>query len=362
MTQHQFNLRDLVRRRPHQAPVEAQEQDSAAVEAQRARLPDRLRRALDREVCPGEEVAWIVPPRDPREGILRLAAICGIGSLVGAIAGVQLFAAVLSFAGLGVLLGVVSLFDRAYHRTFVLTNERCFQLTTWGLGVHVRDVTELHRGLRLRLEDLTRLRDGLWGLDRKRTTGKLRPKGEKARIARDVSPALRKKVTAALMPGEVLRWAERPNARTYFANAPLDALTTFGFLTGFVFLLFGAFAAAHAVPLGAGAALVVGASVNLWRQVRGTVYAVTDRRALVVGPGGRLRSYGPNQLRHFQRTQDASGRGTLAPPGPTGDGFYGVRNVKLVDDLIKQRTPRDASTELAPAEALPGRGDELGPA
>ena len=86
------------------------------------------------------------------------------------------------------------------------------------------------------------------------------------------------------------------------------------------------------------------------------------RRGLVVGPGGRLRIYEPNQLSRFQRTQDATGRGTLAPPFSNGEGFYGLQNAKFVDDLIKQRTPRDASTELAPAEALPGRGDELGPA
>ena len=108
--------------------------------------------------------------------------------------------------------------------------------------------------------------------------------------------------------------------------------------------------------------MMLASTANLWRQVRGTVYAVTNRRGLVIGPRGQIRSYGPNQLRRFQRTLDATGRGTLAPPGSNGDGFYGVQNAKLVDDLIKERTPRDASTEITPADAQPGRGDELGPA
>ena len=66
-------------------------------------------------------------------------------------------------------------------------------------------------------------------------------------------------------------------------------------------------------------------------------------------------------MRRFQRSQNAAGRGTLSPPrgAVLGEGFFGVRNVKVVDDLIKQRLSRGIATEVTPVEAPAGRGDEL---
>jgi len=339
------------------------------VTQQMAYLPQRLRQALERELCPGEKVEWIIPPRRARYGILRLGAICGLGAIAATIGGAYAGSALLYFAALVALLGAFSLFDASLRMALVLTNERCFRLRAFGWKVHVRDITALPPGLALRVEDLTRLRNSLWALERERRTGKGRRAVEGARIARNVPPALLGAVKSALMPGEQLRWAERPSPKSYLANAPLDLLTTFGFVGGFgltfvsvMMMTSGVADDGHAEPIALGLAMLLAAAANLWRQVRKTVYAVTDRRGLVVGPGGRLRIYEPNQLIRFQRTQDATGRGTLAPAGSNGDGFYGLQNAKYVDDLIKQRTPRDASTELAPAEALPGRGDELGAA
>ena len=340
-----------------------EKQDSADV--QLSRLPAGFRRALERELCPGEAVELIINrPRDGTE-VMRLFALVILGVMT------SLSLAVGAVGGMGYLTvfalvaGVSALLDRFHQRAYVLTNQRCFLLVTLPVGVSVRDVSEVPSGLRLPGRELMRLRDGIWALERSRQAGKTPGDGVSAPIARNLSAAHRRAVDRALMPGEVLRWAERPNAKRYFANAPLDAPTAFGFIGGFVGLMIGAGSMAmsqNPTMLAIGAGMVTAAASNLWRQVRGTVYAVTDRRGLVINPGGRVRSYDPDRLRRFQRVQDGTGRGTLAPPGSNGEGFYGLQNAKLVDDLIKQRTPRDASTELAPAEAQPGRGDELGPA
>jgi hypothetical protein len=53
----------------------------------------------------------------------------------------------------------------------------------------------------------------------------------------------------------------------------------------------------------------------------------------------------------------------MAPAqGRPAEGFYGVRNVKAFDDLINNRSPKDRSTEVMPAETPVGRGDETSPA
>src|SRR5205814_5130107 len=73
---------------------------------------------------------------------------------------------------------------------------------------------------------------------------------------------------------------------------------------------------------------------------------------------GRVSEYSMGELRRFHRTQAVDGGGNLAPAGQVA-GFLAVRDVKVLDDLVKGRDTPDRSTELAPAEAQPGRGDEL---
>src|SRR5207248_11187192 len=102
------------------------------------------------------------------------------------------------------------------------------------------------------------------------------------------------------------------------------------------------------------------AGLNFWWRARNTVYAITDRRGLIVPPLGRAQTLPLARLRGFQRVQNDVGGGDLLPPvGNSGEGFYGVRNVKDVDDLIKGRAVRDRSTEVLPAAPPEGRGDEL---
>lgn len=167
-------------------------------------------------------------------------------------------------------------------------------------------------------------------------------------------------------PGETLLWAGRPTAGEYLRHTSLDAIS---------FLLVSGAALASLVGIGAVAVAgapdppAVGALPALlgplggwaaaagwlWRRVTGTVYAVTDRGGFILTPGSKVIRFSVRDLRRFYRIQNGAGRGNLTPPdGPPGVGFYGVRDVKDVDDLIKGRQLRDRSSELIPAQGLSG--------
>src|SRR5262249_41411182 len=223
MIRPRFDRERFLRRCAEQAPRAAADPPNAAeVEARIARLSPRLRRTLERELCPGEAVeAVILPPLWSPQPI-RIAGLCGAAIFIASQLGVYLPDGLVWFGILFMVLSALCIFEPEHQTAFVLTTERCFQLNAGWAGVKVRDIAEMPRGLRITAADRTRLRDALWALDRRRRTGRSDPAIERARIGRGLSPALRQVVDRALMPGEALLWAERPSVRSYFANAPLD--------------------------------------------------------------------------------------------------------------------------------------------
>ncbi len=207
------------------------------------------------------------------------------------------------------------------------------------------------------------------------------------------SPALppeqRRIVDAELTPGEALLWAGQPApgrmARMgivpMLVGIPFTAFALFWTAgAGGFALLFGG--VAHQAGAGAFAALplvfplfgliFVAAGVGmllspLWLTLKAgrTLYAVTDKRVLLwsggVWGGRTVRSLSPAQLGDRARTQGADGGGDLVFPRAaalstytdTGTdsggfgysrtrtqvnqvGFYGIPDVKAVDDLLRQ--------------------------
>ena len=71
------------------------------------------------------------------------------------------------------------------------------------------------------------------------------------------------------------------------------------------------------------------------RKAGRTIYAVTDRRALVISGlfSRSVRSFGPGQLRTVRLDEDPDGSGDLAF---AEGGFYGVENVKRVEAVLKK--------------------------
>jgi hypothetical protein len=94
----------------------------------------------------------------------------------------------------------------------------------------------------------------------------------------------------------------------------------------------------------------------LWFALRAgrTVYAVTNRRAMVID-GRRVKTFGPRELERIERTEAADGSGDMVfvqTEEPRSrhrgmnvqvkDGFYGIENVRSVEQLLLQLT-QDAS-------------------
>ena len=106
----------------------------------------------------------------------------------------------------------------------------------------------------------------------------------------------------------------------------------------------------------------------LWAvyRARGTVYVVTDRRAIIFdgGWGTHVRSFGPGDLAGVERRQRGDGSGDIilareqyyvqghysGSPGRGGHyvpgewrtreiGFFGIAQVKYVEQLIRALTP-----------------------
>ncbi len=335
-------------------------------------LPPRLHDALERELCPGEEVRLAVQPA-AASGACLLARLGGLAGTVAALAAVAHF---LLAAGDAVPVpGLFSFFAGAFaflldysrnrERACIATNRRCFEMRLRSGVLHVRDVRHLPLGLPGQQKERIRAEIEAWranpgGVE---ATGA----GGTARLVRPLPDAVRQRLERYLQPEEEILWADQPTPRDYLIHAPLDGWATLcGLAAGVLPLvaLVGSVAYGPEFALRAGAAALAAAGLTawrLWRQIRHTVYAVTTRQGLILTPGSRTpRTFSHKELRRFQRTQQASGRGTLLLPlAQPGEGFYGVRGVKAVDDLIKGRPLRDQSGELTPAEAPPGRGDEL---
>jgi hypothetical protein len=166
---------------------------------------------------------------------------------------------------------------------------------------------------------------------------------------------LRAIIQPELVSGERLVWAGRPNRlrlaipwtlfacvwtglAALFSNGNPDG-ELFGKLAmviGPVFILFGLWLFVMSVRR----ALAVGA----------TVYAVTDRRALILSAGAQVRSFGPQDLGSLHRRglkrgdiifRDAIPRAAGDTAERTGSftdyGFFGIADPRSVERLIRER-------------------------
>lgn len=169
---------------------------------------------------------------------------------------------------------------------------------------------------------------------------------------------------SALDRGEQLVWAEwAPPARLARERLPM---ALFGLVwTG---ALAGAWRAADAPPSGfvalVGAAFVLlGIATMLapslaWLAARATVYAITDRRLLILEgfPWRRVRSFGPEDINLCERTERADGSGDLIfrsereierrDRGRTTwrtrrVGFLGIPEVRRVEAAVRALRERD---------------------
>jgi hypothetical protein len=198
-------------------------------------------------------------------------------------------------------------------------------------------------------------------------------------------PRLAQRVAAELTERERLLWAGQPRPDLFARPA------TGGFVMGILFLVFGALIVAMAFafgflggasatgtgnPLGdalvgglctagfCGFPAVVFVPLGVWlvtgparmrRQARGTAYALTDARAVVLasGPGGTLtvRSYRPDQLAALVREENPDGSGSLifqeemyvvryrrrSRTSVRRYGFLAIDGVARVEALIRDR-------------------------
>ena len=184
-----------------------------------------------------------------------------------------------------------------------------------------------------------------------------------------MDPTLKARLQPELAAGERLIWAGRPNTLrlawlrggklaafaipwTLFAcvwtglawlfaggNEDGEMFGRLAMLIGPVFILFGVY-------------LFVSSLVQAVR-VFGTIYGLTDRRALILKGGGELRSYGAEDLvslhrRGFKRGdlifRDAVPRAAGDPTARSGTftdyGFFGIADPRGVERLIRERITR----------------------
>lgn len=148
-------------------------------------------------------------------------------------------------------------------------------------------------------------------------------------MKRDIDP----RIEAELMAGERVLWIGQPDPmRLLFrAKAQTGASSRLRLiLASLMFLLVGAFIAAGVAPSVATMILLLATLVLLiagaiggslfsrYAQVKNTVYAVTDRRALVK-TGKQVRSYGENDIRFIERH---------SPDAYTGDVIFNTEQAE----------------------------------
>ncbi len=312
-------------------------------------LPERLHRALHRELCPGERVEGVYISAQLKKDRWRRAAIASRPWWVRP-----------ALHTGRVLHGLANRWLLGTDFVYAVTHERCFFLSLSGIGAQIRDIHEPPGDSRLERADRVRLRVDFTSLqDKLARTGRSLAVRNATRIS-DLPVPLRNRLELFLKPDEEVLWVDRPRAREYFMRAPLDLTCVFGFLVGFALFAVALFPELRVTAATGGLLLWLLATLKLAHQVRGTVYALTDRRGLVLIPGQGPTEYELSEMRRFQRRQDDSGVGALAPTtGPPAAGFHGVRDVKDVEDLLKQRPVRDRANEVTPAVSPDGRGDEI---
>ena len=185
----------------------------------------------------------------------------------------------------------------------------------------------------------------------------------------DLPPDVRQRVEDELEPGERVVWAEQPDPKRYARGSwgivlfgiPWTAFSVFwiAMASGMMWMGVNAGGGPPAVigvcfPLFGVPFVLIGLgmlSAPYWarRYAAGTVYAITDRRAILFATGFRSRtvkSYQPAELTRISRVERDDGSGDLILEeygyrDRDGDrrsgrqGFMGISDVKEVERLIR---------------------------
>lgn len=337
--------------------------------------PPRVKRAIQKELSPGETVERILQPRSASPGWIRVRAAVTLGTTLAACLLSLLFRApqilpLIGGIGLVILLAHVTKREGARGLAYVVTNQRCFRILAPGEAASVREVTESPNS-ELATEDREWLRDRLLNPSSISSPADDRLKEVARPGIGALPPDLARVLTISLEPGESVLWASQPRPWSYLGTGPVGTFYAFGIVVGVILLFAAAVLAAvaqvapHGLVMAAelfgvvGSAALGSSTALLWRRLRRTVYAVTDRRAMILIPGRRPTVFALEEIAGFQRSQGTGGHGALVHPDSRRNvGFYGIDHVKDVSDLIHGRVLPDRSGEVVPTVAE-GTGREV---
>ncbi|MBL8155759.1 MAG: hypothetical protein JNM70_16365 [Anaerolineae bacterium] len=186
------------------------------------------------------------------------------------------------------------------------------------------------------------------------------------------------RVDEELLGGEEVLWIGRPSGMGAGLSAPLNIIVLMLLVVGF---LVGIFTGLEATPMICLVLLGILAPVALLiipQQMRGpwssrsTVYAVTDRRALIIR-ADRVQSYGPRDIQFIERRMRRNGRGDIlfarearatgsyygARPDLMSVGFFGIEDPRAVEALMLEvfRPVEVHSTDKPKHDAAPSEDD-----
>jgi hypothetical protein len=189
-----------------------------------------------------------------------------------------------------------------------------------------------------------------------------------ARIeTQDSGAAIREMAEAELEPGEKLVWFDQPRPGALARRSLPMAFVGIPFTAFAVFWLWGVTqvtgkannAIAVFFPLWGLMFVAIGLCIlcaPLWSafKARSMAYAVTDRRVMIIErfPFRRTASYGPQELQGLERTERGGGigdlvfrreqatafRGSVNVRGATAIGFFGVSDVRRVEESVRRLT------------------------
>jgi hypothetical protein len=187
----------------------------------------------------------------------------------------------------------------------------------------------------------------------------------------NLPPERRNLIESELQSGEKIVWLDQPIPRLFTMRTiplvlfaiPWTAFAAFwmaeaaGLLGGHahspkgptaVFPLFG-------LPFVLVGIAMLMSPVWMRRIYRGTYYVITNRRAIVFQKGFAMttRSFAPEQLQALSKRQRADGSGDIifnvlleqvqvTPAGVQMNGFFSIRNVKEVEDLLLELARKQA--------------------
>jgi hypothetical protein len=183
--------------------------------------------------------------------------------------------------------------------------------------------------------------------------------------------ALREAVRAELSGGEKLLWVGKPTpvrAALQYSDSLLGGILVLVFLgvfVGFIMPNIFRFSTSSGSALFGGLVPVAFVSILLlsifarpvWEFIAAgaTLYAITDRRALIIKPnvwGGKaVKSYGEGQIQMIERHEVADGMGDIIfarevysvssrygrRTRTRNIGFFGIPNVRAVEDIMLQQ-------------------------